>query len=89
MQVRARPGFSSQATVGFFAQLPQPFPRAACTVMVLGEIRQVFAYEGIHTRIPLRGMMSDGLKNVVVNAQRYILHLHSICATVQYDNTRL
>src|SRR5262245_20637897 len=82
MQFFPRPGLLSKASSGLFAQLPQSRLGAAGTVRVGREVSQVFPDQSIDRGVPFGGVPPNGGQDILVHAQRNILHEHSICVTV-------
>jgi hypothetical protein len=48
-----------------------------------GEIRQVIPYQGVDAGILFSGMPTDDGQNLFIDAERDVLHEHSICETVE------
>lgn len=82
MQVFPGPRFLTQAPRGLSAQLPQTSPRPIRPILMGGQSRQVVPDQGVDGGVTFSGMTANGSQNVLVDAERDVLHLHSIRVTV-------
>jgi len=82
LQILPRPSLVAKTAGGSFAQLPQAYPRAASTILVSGKVAEEVAHQRVHTGVLCGAIAAHGSQDVVVYAERYILHPHSIRVTV-------
>ena len=86
MQILAGPRFLAESPVRLRAQLPQSRPGALRPVLVRGETGQVLTDQSVNGGIAFGGVSANGSQDVLVHAERDILHDHSLCVTVWMHN---
>src|ERR1700730_15263409 len=85
MQIFPRPLFLTKPSSRLRAQSPQPRPGALCPILVRGEICQIIADQSVDGGVMFGGMTANGGEYSLIDAESDILHSHSICVTVRYE----
>src|SRR5260370_32713121 len=88
MQILAGPRFLAQLPLRSRTQLPQSRPGALCPILVRGETGQVLTDQSVNGGVAFGGMAANSSQDILVYAERDILHDHSICVTVCTRNRR-
>lgn len=82
MQIFPGPGLLAETPLRLRTQLPQSRPGALGPILVRGKTRQVLTDQRVNGGVVFGGMAANSGQDVLVYAERDILHDHSICATV-------
>jgi len=82
MQVLTGPRFLAEPALRLRAQLPQSRSGAPGPILVRGETGQVLTDQSVDGRIAFGSMAAHCSQDILVYAERDVLHSHSICVTV-------
>src|SRR5882724_4605501 len=82
MQILAGPRFLAELPLRFRAQLPQSRPGPLGPILVRGETGQKLTDQSVHRGVAFGGMAANRSQDILVYAERDILHDHSIRVTV-------